>query len=1112
MPHDIIDNRDEKLVEHIKSILGSTDSARFAVGYFFLSGLEAIQDKMVGVKMLRLLIGNTTNRETIEQISEGYKRLDLVEASEEREHFIKKAEQKRRSEETAGNLRKTIEVMDQTDDGESLVKTLIQLIEEKRLEVKVYTKGRLHAKAYIFDYGEGTYENGIAVVGSSNLTLSGLTHNTELNVVVHGNENHAQLGRWFDELWDDAQDFEAHLMEELKQSWAGSLATPYDIYMKTLYSLVADRLEEGDDKELLWDDEITRSLADFQKVAVKQAIQMIKDNGGAFVSDVVGLGKSYIGAGIVKHFARTQGARPLIICPKPLEDMWEDYNETFQLNARVLPMSKLRSGSGGGFMSILDQTRYKDRDFVLIDESHHFRHHSSQRYELLYDYLAKGGKKVCLLTATPRNKSAKDVYNQIKLFHQDDITHLPIDPPNLKDYFKQIEGGGKRLQDLLVHLLIRRTRRHILRYYGYTEDTHKPMRELSDAKAKSYLNGSKRAYVMVAGDHQFFPTRELETLRYSIEDTYAKGLYAKIRAYLGRPTGKTYTPKPRVELTYARYGLWHYVKPSMQDKGAYKELHRAGINLRGLIRVMLFKRFESSVQAFRVSLERIAHIHEMFLKALDQGFVPAGDEAQGLLYQSDRLEESELMDALSAVAQKYDLADFDEPKLREHLEADREVLEELIKLVEPISPSKDAKLQRLIDGLKNGIPKATGKVLIFTQYADTAAYLYKNLNPGGQYRDIESIYGTDKSKARMAARFSPKSNPHVDFGSDSELRILVTTDVMSEGLNLQDGDVLVNYDLHWNPVRLIQRFGRIDRIGGENDVIYGFNFLPETEMEKQLGLQQLLSARIAEIHETIGEDSAILDKDEQVNEEAMFCIYEQKSDQLSFFEDEEDDFVDINEAEEMLRSLQADDPEEFERISNLRDGIRSGRASFAGGGRFVFCQSGKYQKLFLLDEDGKTVSQEVGKVLARLKCSKSEPAATLSAGHNQEVMKVLQRFADEARQRAAQQKFSMSLTVGQSYVLREIRAFHSSLDLDEFADLRSQIEVLEDSFKQPLTAAIKKQLNSLRRNGITGDELVRFLSDLYHDHGMKDRDFQLRYRAEQEGDDLPRIICSEAFV
>jgi superfamily II DNA or RNA helicase len=1114
MPHDIIDNRDQKLVDHINSILGSTDSARFAVGYFFLSGLEAIQAKLTSVKSLRLLIGNTTNRETIEQISEGYKRLELVEAAEERERFLKKQEQKQRSESTAGNLRKTVELMDQTDAGESLIRNLIQLIEEKRLEVKVYTKGRLHAKAYIFDYQKGAYENGVAVVGSSNLTLSGLTHNTELNVVVHGNENHARLGNWFDALWDDAVDFEGHLMEELKQSWAAALATPYDIYMKTLYSLVADRLEEGGDKEILWDDEITRNLADFQKVAVRQAIQMIRDHGGAFVSDVVGLGKSYIGAGIVKQFERTQGARALIICPKPLVDMWEDYNEIFELNARVLSTSYLRNQDGG---SVLDQAKYKDRDFVLIDESHNFRHHSSQKYEILQDYLSKGGKKVCLLTATPRNKSAKDVYNQIKLFHQDDITHLPIDPPNLKDFFKQIEGGGKRLQDLLVHLLIRRTRRHIVRYYGYTEDTNQPMRELSDEKAERYLNGSKRAYVIVSGKHQFFPRRELETLRYSIEDTY-KGLYAKIRAYLGKPGGKEnggkqHAPKAGKELTYARYGLWHYVKPAMRDKGPYKELHRAGINLRGLIRVMLFKRFESSVYAFQKTLERLDRIHEMFLKALDDGFVPAGEEAQVLLYESDRYEEEALMDLLAEVAGKYDLADFDEQKLRDHLRADQDVIREIIKLVKPITPDTDAKLQTLIAGLKKGIPQATGKVLIFTQYSDTAVYLYQNLNPGGVHPDIESIFGTEKSKARMAARFSPHSNPHIQIDSDHQVRILVATDVMSEGLNLQDGDVVVNYDLHWNPLRLIQRFGRIDRIGSENDRIWGFNFLPETAMEKQLGLQEVLSKRIAEIQETIGEDAAILDKDEQVNEEAMYCIYEEKNDQLSFFEDEEGDFVDINEAEEMLRSLQAENPVEFARIVALRDGIRSARVMFSNtGGRFVFCQAGKYQQLYLLDGDGRIKSRDVPKVLGRLKCAKTEPSAQLPREHNQEVMKVLGTFADEVRHRTAQQKFSLSLTVGQTYVLRELRAFYSTLDLDNDADLRGQVSILEEAFKQPLSAAIKRQLNAVRRNGVTGKLLVRALSDLYHDHGMSDSSFQLRHLAERQSEDVPRIICSESFV
>jgi hypothetical protein len=519
------------------------------------------------------------------------------------------------------------------------------------------------------------------------------------------------------------------------------------------------------------------------------------------------------------------------------------------------------------------------------------------------------------------------------------------------------------------------------------------------------------------------------------------------------------------------------------------------------------------VYAFQQTLERLERIHGMFLKALDEGFVPAGEEAQSLLYESDRYEEEEFMNLLSEVAGKYDLADFDEKKLREHLEADQKVIQEIIALVKPITPATDAKLQTLISGLNKGIPKKTGKVLIFTQYSDTAVYLYKNLNPGGTHPDIASIYGTDKSKARMAARFSPTSNPHVSIGVDSEVRILIATDVMSEGLNLQDGDVVLNYDLHWNPVRLIQRFGRIDRIGSENDVIWGFNFLPETAMEKQLGLHEVLAARIKEIQETIGEDAAILDKDEQVNEEGMYCIYEQKNDQLSFFEDEEGDFVDINEAEEMLRSLQADDPAEFARIANLRDGIRSARATFStGGGRFVFCQAGKFQQLFQLNQDGVIESRDVPKVLGRLKCSKTEPASQLSREHNHEVMRILGIFTDEVRHRTAQQKFSLSLTVGQTYVLRELRAFYSTLDSDESADLKSQVALLEESFKQPLTAAIKRQLNTIRRNGVTGKPLVKTVSDLYHDHDMKDSSFQLRHLAERESEDVPRIICSEAFV
>ena len=450
MPHDIIDNRNEKLVEHINLLLDSTEKARFAVGYFFLSGFQSIVGELQSVNELRLLIGNTTNQDTLEQLAEGHRRLEQVVEKADRQRYVKRVDARQMGVATAENISESVEFMDQTDEAEALIKSIVQMIAEKRLLVRVYTKGRLHAKAYIFDYRQdGRYEKGTAIIGSSNLTLSGLNHNTELNVVVHGAANHAELCRWFDELWDEADDFDASLMEAMKTSWGFALVKPYDIYMKTLYELVKDRLEGGDDREVLWEDDITKDLADFQKVAVRQAVQIIHDNGGVFVSDVVGLGKSYVGASIIKHFEWTEHARPLIICPAPLVNMWERYNEVYHLNARVLSMGKLRErvgdnleGKDGVPSSVFNDVKYRDRNFVLIDESHNFRHSDTQRYKLLQTFLASG-RRCCFLTATPRNKSAWDVFHQIKLFHPNDITDLPIDPPDLREYFRKIEKGER---------------------------------------------------------------------------------------------------------------------------------------------------------------------------------------------------------------------------------------------------------------------------------------------------------------------------------------------------------------------------------------------------------------------------------------------------------------------------------------------------------------------------------------------------------------------------------------------------------------------------------------------------------------------------------------------
>ena len=1116
--HDIIDNRNEKLVDHINRILQSTEKAKFAVGYFFLSGLTSIAEKLAGVRELRLLIGNTTNRDTLEQLAEGYRRLELVAEAAEAEKFPKRTEARRMATETAENIRTGIALMDQTDDDEALVKTLVQMIEEKRLKVKVYTKGRLHAKAYIFDYGKvfdkkgkplERHEKGIAIVGSSNLTLSGVTHNTELNVVVQGNDNHAELARWFEEIWDEAQDFDETLMQEMKQSWAVAPVSPCDIYLKTLYTLVKDRLEGDEDKDILWDDEITKKLADFQKVAVRQAVQMVRDYGGAFVADVVGLGKSYIGSAIVKHFERTDHARPLIICPAPLKEMWERYNEVYQLNARVLSMGYLHDNDDGTPHLLLEDVLYKDRDFVLIDESHNFRYPDTQRYKVVEAFLATG-RHCCFLTATPRNKSAWDVYHQIKLFHQEEKTELPVDPPDLKQYFKLIEKNERKLPDLLSNILIRRTRNHILRWYGFDAETHE---KVDPGRFKEYLDGRRRAYVIVGGRHQFFPKRELETIEYSIEDTY-QGLYQQLRGYLGKAR-KGQPAKPLAdELTYARYGLWHYVVKEKQKREPYASLHRAGTNLRGLIRVLLFKRFESSVYAFKETVRRLLLVHERFLEAISQGVVPAGEDAQAILYEPNQAEEQDLMDALRQVSGRYSAADFELERLKEHITHDIKLLKKIQRLVEPITPEQDDKLQTLKKRL-NKNPLKEGKRLIFTQYADTARYLFDNLNPKGNREDIEVIYSGDKSKVRVVGRFAPKANPEYRFQSgECELMTLVATDVLAEGLNLQDCDKIVNYDLHWNPVRLIQRFGRIDRIGSDYDVIYGFNFLPETGIEKNLGLRQKLQNRIQEIHDTIGEDAAILDQSEQLNEEAMYAIYEKKGGQLSMFEDEEEEFVDLNEAEEILRQMKKDNPAEYERIANLRDGIRAAKPS-THKGLYVFCEASYptrddlkgYQQLFLLDEKGEIVSRDVPRILGTIKCGPDMAGLSLPVKYNAAVMRVKRHFAEEVKHRQAEFKYAISLTQGQRYVLRELRVFFGTIK-DE--DLKAQINLLEKSFRGPLTSAIKRELNRIRRNGMAGQNLVKVLSDLYQQHSM--RDWLDRRALPFVDHPVPRIICSEGLV
>ncbi len=1082
--------------------LANSALVRFAPGYAYLEGLFRLIPLLSRAREVRLLIGNLTHQETLEQLAQRGHRLEPVHEASDARRYLTLPQTRQVAATTVTGFRECLEAMEQTKSNQDAGRLTLDLLERQRLQVRVHVHGSFGTRMYLFEGSADTESKQTGFLGSTNLLLPVALDPTDYLMRVGDEECRTGIVNHFDHLWDKARDVSDLLASEIRNSWIGQMASPYDIYMKTLYTLVRERVEFDPDEAML-DEDIIGRLADFQRSAFRQAIRIIQGYGGAFVSDVVGLGKSYIGAAVVKHFEQTEHARPLILCPAPLVEMWERYNEIHRLNAQVLSVGMLRKSEAGGNV-LLDDFRFRDRDFVLLDESHAFRNPGTQRYTLLRDFLARGRRRICLLTATPRNRSAWDIYHQIKLFHQEDRTTLPINPPNLREFFRAVEKGQRELPELLSNLLIRRTRNHILRFYGYDAETKQ---RVDPAAFRPYLDGKRRAYVMIGEKPQFFPRRELTTIEYSIERTY-QGLYEHIRAYLTPPPQAGSKDSVPTHLLFARYALWHYVEAEHQTIEPYVKLRATSAGLHGLIRVLLFKRFESSVEAFRCSVRRMILAHRVFLAALKGGVVPAGEDAEAILREVEDFEDEEAIEALRDSSSRYAIGHFDDARLIRDVDLDLRLLEQILALVEPITPERDEKLLVLRNRLAQS-PLKEGKRLIFTQFTDTARYLYEHLRAdSAPFACVELMSSRVGNKAAVIGRFAPRANPDLaEKDRDRDIATLVTTDVMAEGLNLQDCDKIVNYDLHWNPVRLIQRFGRIDRIGSEHERIHGFNFLPEAGLERNLGLRQTLRQRIREIHETIGEDSSILETGETINEQAMYAIYEANGEAVAKLEEETDSkSVQLAEAEEMLRHLREKDPDEYARIAALPDGIRSAKSAHASG-LFAFSQAGAYRELVLLSETGQLVSSDLPRLLGLLQCSKETPCAEFSEKLAELIVHVQRRFQETTRQRRVEQNHLQSLTHSQRYILRELRDVYQAT---EDATVQARVELFEQAFRQPLPQAVVRELNRLRKNGLNGEPLMHALVVIYHTHSLRERT-QMSL-SEASARDLPRLVCSEAFT
>jgi len=530
------------------------------------------------------------------------------------------------------------------------------------------------------------------------------------------------------------------------------------------------------------------------------------------------------------------------------------------------------------------------------------------------------GKQVILMTATPQNTTPWNVYNQIKLFHQTEENIFPnkYEEPHLRNLFNKVEKNEYKLPDLLKYIVIRRTRKHIKQFY-------------------------------VSEDYNIqFPKRELRTEVYSINETY-NNLYDSINELLK-------------QLKYARYNLWKYVKPEKQEVEPYIQLKKVIRTLKIFHKINLFKRLESSIFAFRVSISNLINIYSKFLRIIEEKYiVPAGEKIQEQIY---RYELDDIWDKIDGLTKDYKTDDFNIEKLKSDLKFDLKIFNQVHKYLETIPDDDDCKYDKLVE-IINDLQenKEERKVLIFSEYADTVEYLHKRISR--EFSNSEVVSGRTSGNDEKISTFSPIAN---EYNGDKVVDILVATDIVSEGFNLQDCSSVINYDLHWNPVRLIQRAGRVDRIGSEADKIYVRNFLPVTQVEKEIKIKEKLERRIKEIHRYIGEDEKILTEQEKLNDSALYTIYDKRDiEELEALE--EPDFT-LDEAEQIIRNLMKMEPEYMYLITKMQLGLHSSKRADKMKGSYAFFRSGEYCKLFIKKEE--KIFSDINDIITEIKCEPCE--------------------------------------------------------------------------------------------------------------------------------------------
>jgi superfamily II DNA or RNA helicase len=847
----IRDNRNfGKVGEFLQQKIQPQSELRFVSAYFSLFGFEALKTELEAIEKLHFLFGEPA--------------------------FIKPLDVKQTEARNFAIVDNDLSLLNRLKQ-KALAKACADWIGEKVEIRSLIQSNLLHGKLFHID------NNGVeaALLGSSNFTLHGLgqgNSNIELNLIVDSDRDRQDLKRWFDEIWQDktlVQDVKKDVLNYLEQFYLEH--SPHFVYLKTLFHLFERYLKERQETELLaqqigfFETNVWNKLYDFQKVGVTSAITKINKHNGCIIADSVGLGKTFEALAVIKYF-ECRNSNVLVICPKNLSQNWTFYQANQNHESNPLKADRLNysvifhtdvgrtSGISKANGIVLANFHWESFDLVVIDESHNFRGNPLEKNRLNGDktmnrakwlmekILKSGGKtKVLLLSATPVNNSLRDLSNQIAFITEGkndallescrvkNLTQTLTDTqkqfakwassPKRKanDLFNKLDGGFFTILD---ELTIARSRKHITRSYNVEAIGNFPKR---NKPISIYANLDSE------GELSNFEAINKQILSYELA--------------IFNPTKHLYDDKK------AKYDA---------KVGEQREL-----NLTGMMKTNFLKRLESSVSSFEITLARTLKKIERLENQISD--FKAGQETN---VEIESLDESEIEEnGAEFVGQKlkFHLADLRLEDWLQALQKDKVALSVLHATAKKITPERDAKLQELkkqiAAKIQNPLNDDNRKVLVFTAFADTAQYLYEHLCSEFDLNSAlicgsrtETTFGKNDYNS-ILTNFSPRSKGRGGNGN-GEIDLLIATDCISEGQNLQDCDFLVNYDIHWNPVRIIQRFGRIDRLGSTNKVIQMVNFWATAELDAYLNLKNRVETRMVLVDLTATGDDNLLSEEE----------------------------------------------------------------------------------------------------------------------------------------------------------------------------------------------------------------------------------------------------------